>query len=117
MAYDGRVYRILIASPSDVDTERDLAVRAIQEWNDLNSHTRKVVLLPLRWETHTAPEYGTRPQEVVNRSLVDVCDLLVGIFWTRIGTPTGVADSGPWKKSNELPERENRHALLLKGWC
>lgn len=52
------------------------------------------MLLPLRWETHTAPEYGMRPQEVINRAIVDQCDLLVGIFWTRIGTPTGVADSG-----------------------
>jgi hypothetical protein len=94
MAYDGRVYRILIASPSDVDEERDTAVRVIQEWNDLYSYSRKVVLLPLRWETHTAPEYGTRPQEIINRAIVDECDLLVGIFWTRIGSPTGSADSG-----------------------
>jgi hypothetical protein len=94
MPYDARVYRILIASPSDVEEERELAVRVIQEWNDLYSYSRKVVLLPLRWETHTAPEYGTRPQEVINRAIVDQCDLLLGMFWTRIGTPTGAAESG-----------------------
>lgn len=94
MPYDCRAYRVLIASPSDVEAEREIAVRVIQEWNDLNSYTRKVALLPLRWETHTAPEYGTRPQEVINRAIVDNCDLLVGVFWTRIGTTTGLADSG-----------------------
>jgi len=94
MPFDSRVYRILIASPADVDEEREIAVRVIQEWNDLYSYTRRVVLLPLRWETHTAPEYGTRPQEVINRAIVDQCDLLIGVFWTRVGTPTGVADSG-----------------------
>ena len=94
MAYDSRVYRILIASPSDVEEEREIAVRVIQEWNDLYSFSRKVTLLPLRWETHTAPEYGTRPQEIINRTIVDQCDLLVGIFWTRLGSPTGMADSG-----------------------
>src|ERR1700683_1562412 len=94
MAYDSRTYRILIASPSDVDEEREIAVRVIQEWNNLYSYSRNVVLLPLRWETHTAPEYGTRPQEVINRAIVENCDLLLGIFWTRIGTPTGSADSG-----------------------
>jgi hypothetical protein len=94
MAYDCRVYRILIASPSDVDAERECAVRVIQEWNDLNSYSRKVALLPLRWETHTAPELGRRPQEVINRAIVDNCDLLVGIFWTRIGSPTGSSESG-----------------------
>src|SRR5438270_8352332 len=40
---------------------------------------------PLRWETHTAPEYGRRPQEVINRQIVDHCDFLVGVFWTRVG--------------------------------
>lgn len=94
MAFDSRAYRILIASPSDVAEEREIAVSVIQAWNDLNSHARNVVLLPLRWETHTAPEYNTRPQEAINRAIVDDCDLLLGIFWTRIGTPTGVADSG-----------------------
>ncbi len=94
MAYDARVYRVLIASPSDVEEERDTAVKVIQEWNDLYSYSRKIVLLPLRWETHTAPDYGTRPQEVINRAIVDECDLLIGVFWTRIGSPTGAADSG-----------------------
>ncbi len=94
MPFSSRAYRILIASPSDVEEEREIAVRVIQEWNDLYSYTRGVVLLPLRWETHSAPEYGTRPQEAINRAIVDQCDLLVGIFWTRIGSPTGVAESG-----------------------
>lgn len=73
---------------------REITVKTIQEWNDLNSPERKVVLLPLRWETHTAPEYGARPQEIINRQVVDHCDLVIGVFWTRIGSPTGVADSG-----------------------
>lgn len=102
MAYDCRTYSILIASPSDVTEEREIAVKVIQEWNDLNSYSRKVVLLPLRWETHTAPEYGTRPQEVINQSIVDHCDLLVGIFWTRIGTPTGESESGTLEEINRV---------------
>jgi hypothetical protein len=31
---------------------------------------------------------------VINRYIVDDCDLLVGVFWTRLGSPTGKADSG-----------------------
>jgi len=94
MPYNSRAYSILIASPSDVEEEREIAVKVIREWNDLHSYSRGVVLLPLRWETHSAAEYGTRPQEVINRAIVDQCDLLVGIFWTRVGTPTGEAESG-----------------------
>lgn len=94
MSYAAQVFRVLIASPSDVDEEREIAVRTIQEWNDLNSAERQIVLLPLRWETHSSPEYGKRPQEIINRQVVDHCDLVVGIFWTRIGSPTGIAESG-----------------------
>lgn len=94
MSYEAKVFRVLIASPSDVIDEREIAVKTIQEWNDLNSPERRIVILPLRWETHTAPEYGNRPQEVINRQIVDHCDLVIGIFWTRIGSPTGAADSG-----------------------
>jgi nucleoside 2-deoxyribosyltransferase len=94
MSYAARVFRVLIASPSDVSEEREIAVGTIQAWNDLNSSERQLVLLPLRWETHSAPEYGRQPQEILNRQVVDHADLLVGVFWTRIGSPTDAADSG-----------------------
>jgi hypothetical protein len=94
MAYDGRVYQILIASPSDVKEEHEIAVRVIQDWNHLHSNKRRIAVLPLRWETHTAPEYNVRPQEAINRQIVDDCDLVVAIFWTRFGTRTGESDSG-----------------------
>ena len=94
MAFNSRVFRIFIASPSDVQEERDVISKVIQEWNDLHSFERKVVLLPLRWETHSAPELGRRPQELINLEIVDHADMAVGVFWTRIGTPTGGFDSG-----------------------
>ena len=94
MAYNAKVFRILIASPSDVEEEREIAVSVIHGWNDLNSFNRKIVLLPLRWETHTSPAYGARPQDIINRAIVDQCDLLIGIFWGRIGSPSGKAASG-----------------------
>ena len=94
MAFQASVYRILIASPSDVEVERDIATRVIQEWNDVNSADREVALLPVRWETHTWPEFGRPPQEAINKQIVDDCDLLIGVFWTRIGTRTQAADSG-----------------------
>ena len=94
MSFESKVYRILIATPSDVEEERDIITKAIQSWNDLNAYSKKTVLLPLRWETHIAPDYGERPQEIINRAIVDDCDLLIGCFWTRIGSPTGKEESG-----------------------
>lgn len=102
MAYNARVFRIFIASPSDVQEEREVIARIIREWNDLHSFERKVVLLPLRWETHAAPELGKRPQEIINTEIVDHADMAVGVFWTRIGTPTGEFASGTIEEIERL---------------
>ena len=34
------------------------------------------------------------PQAVLNHQLVQKSDMLVGMFWTKLGTGTGVAESG-----------------------
>jgi hypothetical protein len=88
------VIQVLIASPGDVIQERIVAAEAIHEWNSVNGRDRGVVLVPLRWETDATPEMGDRTQAIINRQIVDQCDLVVGMFWTRLGTPTGDAESG-----------------------
>ena len=94
MSYQSTVYRILIASPSDVFEEREVTTRLIQNWNDVNSFSKKIVLLPLKWETHSSPTYDIRPQEAINSQLVDSADLVIGLFWAKIGSDTGVEISG-----------------------
>lgn len=94
MSYQSTVYRVLIASPSDVHEEREVTTRLIQNWNDVNSFSKKIVLLPLKWETHSSPTYDVRPQEAINRQLVDSADLVIGLFWAKIGSDTGVEISG-----------------------
>jgi len=84
----------MIASPGDVASERDIVRSVIHDWNDVNASASKVVLNPVGWETHSSPELGARPQELINSRLLKECDLLVGVFWTRLGTPTGKARSG-----------------------
>ena len=92
--FEATVYRILIASPGDVGPDREVITNVINEWNYFNANSQKKVILPVRWETHSAPLYGERPQGIINEQLVEQCDLLVGLFWTKIGTHTGIALSG-----------------------
>src|SRR5690348_1735150 len=94
MAFNARVLQVLIASPSDVAAERQSLPIAIYEWNSLNAEAMGTVLLPVLWETHSTPEMGDRAQALVNRQVVDGCDILIGLFWTRLGSPTGDAESG-----------------------
>lgn len=92
--YRSRVFNVMLASPGDVATERRTAKDVIHEWNSLNSETARTVLMPVGWETHSSPLLGDRPQAIINKQVLERSDLLVAIFWTRLGTATGAALSG-----------------------
>ena len=94
MAYDAKVVEIMIACPSDVAAERDIVRDVIAAWNAIHARDRTVVLLPVSWDTHSSPELAGRPQQMINERLLANVDILIGIFWTRVGTPTGKAISG-----------------------
>ena len=94
MSYIAKVFNVMIASPSDVAAERNVIREVINEWNVVQAIQRKIVLLPLSWETHSTPEMGSPPQKIINRQVLDKGDLLVGVFWTRIGTYTDEYASG-----------------------
>jgi hypothetical protein len=88
------VYHVLIGSPSDLSIERETATDVVNEWNAQHADAEGIVLLPVEWETHALPTAGVRPQAAINAQLVDRCDILIGMFWTKLGTATGVAVSG-----------------------
>lgn len=88
------ILEVLIASPGDTVEQRDRVERAIHEWNSLHAVDMGVILLPRRWERDSYPASGDGAQAVVNGQIVDRSHILIGIFWTRLGTPTTAADSG-----------------------
>jgi hypothetical protein len=94
MPYSATVFNVLIASPSDVPKERAAIAESLHDWNALHSQQTGYVLLPVMWESHSAPAMGDRPQAIINNQVVRNCDMLVGAFWTRLGSPTGVEESG-----------------------
>jgi hypothetical protein len=94
MAYPAAVFNVMIASPSDVAAERALVKEVVHEWNAVNAFTRRIVLQPIGWETHSSPSMGEHPQHVLNEQVLAKCDLLVGVFWTRVGTRTPEYESG-----------------------
>lgn len=101
MSYAATVYKCMIASPSDVSAERSVVREVLHEWNVVNADSRRLVLLPVGWETHSVPEMGDRPQSIINKQVLRGCDLLVGVFWTRIGTATGEYESGTVEEIEE----------------
>lgn len=94
MPFSATVLPVMIASPGDVHEYRAHARDVIHEWNYIHSASTNAVLMPVGWETHSSPELGSSAQELINDRVLEDCDLLVGIFWTRLGTPTERALSG-----------------------
>lgn len=108
MPFSATVYNVLIASPSDVPSERLAIAQALHDWNSLNAQNEGMILQPVMWETHSAPAMGDRPQGLINNQVVRGCDMLIGSFWTRLGSPTGVEESGTveeikWFLANKKP--------------
>jgi hypothetical protein len=92
--YTANVVRVMMASPGDVEQERHIIRSVLEDWNIGHSERERLVLLPVSWHTHAVPEVGDRPQGLINTRVLSKCDLLVAVFWTRVGSPTGVAISG-----------------------
>lgn len=63
MSYNAKVYKVFIASPDDVHNEREIVRSVIMRWNAINAESKKIVLLPVGWETHAAPETRKSAQE------------------------------------------------------
>lgn len=91
----------MIASPSDVVAERAAIRQTLVDWNIVHSRARGMVLLPIGWETHSSPQMGEHPQKILNKQILNGSDLLVGVFWTRLGTPTDTHASGSVEEIEE----------------
>lgn len=95
MGFQSEVLNVFIASPSDTSVQRDEIEMAIYNWNKEHAEDLKTILLPKRWETDIAPGYHPKnPQQIINEKLLKKSDLLIGVFWTKLGTPTSDFASG-----------------------
>lgn len=105
------VLNVLIASPSDVSEERDIVTDAVYAWNAAHFRPTGIMLQPIRWETHSFPASGDRPQAIINRQITDEGDFLIGIFGYRLGTPTGEAQSGTIEEIERF-RKAGKHVAL-----
>jgi hypothetical protein len=107
--------KVFVASPGDVQSERDQLSKVINELNltiSAIAPEKGIVLDLIKWETHVHPGLGQDAQDVVNQQIGSY-DIFVGVMWKRFGTPTTAAESGTeeefrraqavWEKSKSLP--------------
>ncbi len=69
MAYQSVVFQVMIASPGDVAKERQIIKDVLNEWDYIHPLDKHIFLMPVGWETHSAPLMGERPQAIINKQI------------------------------------------------
>lgn len=82
---------VFVASPSDVQAERDLVARVAERVVATAGVQLGVRIRVTQW-SEVAPDAG-RPQDLIN-PLVDACDIFVGIMHKKWGMDSGTHSSG-----------------------
>lgn len=83
-----KIFRVFIASPGDVEAERDLADKAVANLSRKLEPIFQIRLSTVRWEDF-APIASASPDEVVQDRILkrlEACAIFVGILYKRYGT-------------------------------
>ena len=105
-----QLFRLFVGAPSDV-TEEVIIIRGLAEqWNRDFGPAARARVEVANWRTHSHPAAGARPQALINKQVVDGSDIVVGLFRARVGSPTGVADSGT---EEEIRRSIKRGAVVM----
>jgi hypothetical protein len=106
MPYSATTYRLLISAPGDVaDSDIRTVNETIAHWNAGYGREFGSVVVPIYWGGNSVAEHGERPQASLNAQLVASADIVVALFWHRLGSETGVAESGTVEEIEEAQEQ------------
>ncbi|MGH7933373.1 MAG: hypothetical protein ACREQN_09415 [Candidatus Binataceae bacterium] len=103
-----QLFRVLLAAPSDVTEEQALVADAINDWNVHHGDSVEARVELMNWRTHAHPDAGRRPQALINHQFADRADVVLAIFWRRLGSPTGKAASGTVEEIERAQRRGKR---------
>ncbi len=89
-------FRSVVVFPSDVKAEKSSLPKIIDKINRDSANSQGLHLDLWAWDTDASPTFDPLgPQGSIDEVLrIDSCDLVIGIFWHRLGTPTADGRTG-----------------------
>ena len=105
MARNEKVFVAFVASPSDVEDERNKLEEVVKELNSTWGRNLSACLELIRWETHSYPGADQDAQAVINQQIGNEYDIFIGIMWGRFGSPTERAASGTEEEFHRVWQR------------
>lgn len=119
-------FRIFISSPSDVKTEREIAMTIIEQLPYDPILRGKVTFEIIAWDKlggGTPLLANVTPQQAINDGLPkpSECDIVVVIFWARMGTPLPYPsyqkpNGDPYLSGTEWEYEDAMNAVLQRGY-
>jgi hypothetical protein len=118
--------KVFISSPGDVKAERELILKIIDNLEYRPSLRGKLDVKPVAWDklmAGTALKAKLKPQEAINRKLPlpSQCDIVLVVFWSRMGTPftddaTGVEylSGTHWELLNALNDAPHDRIVIYR---
>ena len=110
MVDQANIVKVIIASPADLKDEREVIPGLFNRWNHANS---EVHLEPVMWESSSVPAMGDHPQHILNEQIIKDGDLLVALFWSKIGTPTPTSKSGTVEEIREFINKKGSFRVMV----
>lgn len=95
-------YDLLISCPGDVLQYAEIVKECVESFNHTLGCINNAEIVTRHWATDSFPQFGDRPQELLNKQFVRDCDAAVAIFWTKFGTPTDKYGSGTEEEIEEM---------------
>lgn len=93
--------RLFIASPCDVQEEREIVREIVDDLNKIDFYKNRMSIEVIGWESDTVSSItGESGQNIVNAQIGDNYDIFLGIMGKRFGTPTDKAGSGTEEEFN-----------------
>jgi hypothetical protein len=104
--------KLFVSCPGDISDELDSVRLVVDEINKTIGEQNSYVLKLLNWKTDTYTQIGSDAQEVINNEIESQYDILVGLVWLRLGTPTKRDKSGTVEEINRALKNKEKEQLI-----
>ncbi|MCA9828754.1 MAG: hypothetical protein KC444_10300, partial [Nitrosopumilus sp.] len=104
--------RVVVGSPGDVKEERDMLGDIVDRINRHIASQLGYHLDLTKWETNGYPDFHPDGTQGILDPILDfpTCDIFIGIFWHKFGTPTKDGKTGTEHEFDEaVKEWQNNH--------
>lgn len=113
--FKANCYNVMIVSPSDISKERKIVMDVLYKWNEINSRFHQIVFSVLGYDVNAHADSGMHPQESLNHQLLEQADLIIALFWTKLGSPTTEYSSGSVEEISKHMEAKKKAWLYFSN--